>query len=159
MVNAALAKARAVPRRNALKIGNKPNQTQRPILSIPYDPRLPTISSIQAKHWRAMVTDSYLKEVFSEPPMTAYRRNQNIRGHLIRAKVARDSRQKRIIKGMTKCGKNCQACPYIKEGKSIKVNNSEWKLNKQLDCNSYNLVYAITCNKDTCKMVYIGETK
>ena len=39
------------------------------------------------------------------------------------------------------------------------MNNSEWKLNKQLDCNSYNLVYAISCNKDTFKMVYIGETK
>ena len=159
MVNTALAKARAVPRSKALKIGNKPNQTRRPILSIPYDPRLPTMSRIQAKHWRAMVTDSYLKGVFSEPPMTAYRRNQNIRGHLIRAKVARDSRQKRILKGMTKCGKNCSSCPYIKEVKSIIGNNSEWKLNKQLDCNSYNLVYAISCNKDTCNMVYIGETK
>ena len=159
MVNSAIEKARKVPRNKALKISNKPNQTNRPILSTPYDPRLPIISNIQAKHWRSMVTDSYLKNVFSEPPMTAFRRNQNLRGYLIRAKVPREGRQQRNIKGMQKCGNNCATCPYIKEGKSIKINGSEWKLNKKLNCDSYNLVYAISCAKDTCKMVYIGETK
>ena len=43
---------------------------------------------------------------------------------------------------MTKCGKGCPACPYNKEGKSVKINNKEWKIYKSYDCNSYNLVYA-----------------
>ena len=30
---------------------------------------------------------------------------------------------------------------------------------KNLDCNSQNIVYAIMCKKDTCKQVYLGETK
>ena len=106
-----------------------------------------------------MTQDSYLREVFKEPPLTAYKRNQNIRGHLIRAKVARDQRNKRYIKGMKKCGQNCTSCPYIKEGKHFKINNSKWNINKQVDCNTYNLVYAIFCNKENCNEVYIGETK
>ena len=36
-----------------------------------------------------MSKNSYLKEVFKEPPFTAFRRDQNLRGHIIKAKVAR----------------------------------------------------------------------
>ena len=162
MVESALEKARAIPRNKALKRARKPNQTQRPVLAVPYDPRLPAITSIQARHWRTMTSqDSYLKEVFKEPPLTAYRKQQNIRGHIIRAKIARQQRThpKRFTKGMKKCGSNCTACPYIREGNSFKINGKEWKIKKQLDCNSYNLVYAIFCTKENCKEVYIGETK
>ena len=28
-----------------------------------------------------------------------------------------------------------------------------------MDCNSYNVVYAILCKKDNCKQIYLGETK
>ena len=65
----------------------------------------------------------------------------------------------RIIKGMRKCGNNCTACTYIKEGKQVKVNGTEWKLNKQFNCKTYNCIYAIFCKKDRCQQVYIGETK
>ena len=30
---------------------------------------------------------------------------------------------------------------------------------RKLDCNSYNVVYAIICKKETCTKVYLGETK
>ena len=60
---------------------------------------------------------------------------------------------------MKKCGKGCPACPYIKEGKSVKINNKEWKINKPYDCNSYNVVYAVICKKEKCKNAYLGETK
>ena len=61
---------------------------------------------------------------------------------------------------MKKCGQNCSACPYIKEGQNIKINkNSDWKINKEVSCTSYNVVYMIECNKDACKMRYIGETQ
>ena len=52
---------------------------------------LPPIQSIQAKHWHSMVNqDPYLSEVFSQPPLTAYKRQKNIRDLLIRAKVPSD---------------------------------------------------------------------
>ena len=31
--------------------------------------------------------------------------------------------------------------------------------NKKVDCNSYHIEYAIVCKKDSCKQVYLGETK
>ena len=41
----------------------------------------------------------------------------------------------------------------------MKINNSLWNINKQVDCSTYNLVYAIFCTKENCRDVYIGETK
>ena len=51
------------------------------------------------------------------------------------------------------------ACPYIKEGKNITKNGIKWKINKQINCNTFNIVYTIQCKKERCKEVYIGETK
>ena len=63
------------------------------------------------------------------------------------------------LRGMKRCGKNCTACPYIREVKSIRMNNNEWKINQSLNCEVSNCVYMIQCTKDNCGMKYIGETK
>ena len=116
MVDSALEKARKVPRGRALKKVEIKKKTL--TLTTPYDPRLPAISSIVAKHWRTMTgQDSHLREVFPEPPLRAYKRQTNLRGHLVRAKVTQTKRSSRIVKGMKKCGHDCTSCAYIKEGK------------------------------------------
>jgi hypothetical protein len=46
-----------------------------------------------------VATDQYVAEVFPEPPLTAFRRQKNIREYLIRAKVPPPkSRSKRELK-------------------------------------------------------------
>jgi hypothetical protein len=163
VIESAFDRARSIPREAALRKVNKKKSTDRPVFAVTYDPRLPSITSAQAHHWGAMVAqDPYLAEVFPQPPLTAFKRQKNVRDHLIRAQVAKSQPkyQKRELKGMVKCTQNCTACPYIKEGKSIKINKrTDWKINKKVDCNSYNIVYLIECNKNNCKEKYIGETK
>ena len=60
---------------------------------------------------------------------------------------------------MKKCGKSCTGCPYIKEGRKLILKGQEWFINRQLNCNSYNVIYAIMCKKENCQQIYIGETK
>ena len=105
--------------------------------------------------------NQHLKEVFPEPPLTAYKRQANLRQHLVRAKIADPPilRPKRELRGMAKCGQGCTACPYILEGRNIKNNGLTWRINRKVDCNSYNIVYLIECDKDKCKKRYIGESK
>ena len=107
------------------------------------------------------VLDPRMSEVFPEPPMVAYRRQKNIKDFLVRSKVPTKPQYqpKRKSKGMKKCGKSCLACPYIKEGKFIKKRNKNWEIHGNLNCQSKNLVYLIECNKETCKLRYIGETE
>ena len=162
IIAAAVDRARGIPRNIALRRVVKKQTDRRPVFAVTYDPRLPAIQNIQAKHWRSMISqDPYLSEVFQQPPLTAFRRQRNVRDHLIRAKVAGDPKKypERQQRGMKKCGKNCTACPYIREVKSIKTNKTEWKINQSLNCEISNCVYMIQCKKDNCGLRYIGETK
>ena len=121
-------------------------ETKRPVFATTVDPRLPSISSLQAKHWRSMVAkNKYLGQVFPNPPLTGYRRQPNIRSYLIRAAIAKPERKN---VGMRKCNKtDWTACPYIKEGKTITINDRKWIIKKQVNCQNYNIIYAIVCKK------------
>jgi hypothetical protein len=161
-LGSAIERARAIPRHVALRRVLKKQEEKRPVFALTYDPRLPDIQNIQTKHWQSMVgQDPYLNEVFKQPPLTAFRSQKNLHDHLIRAKVPSDPKPypQRRQRGMRKCGKNCTACPYIREVKSININKSEWKINQNLDCNISNCVYLIECKKENCNMKYVGETK
>jgi hypothetical protein len=125
-VSSDIERARDIPRHIALRKVIKRQESKRPVFALTYDPRLPQVQAIQAKHWRSMVSqDPYLHEVFSQPPLTAYKRQKNVKDHLVRAKVPGDPRPypERTRRGMKKCGNNCTACPFIKEVKSLRV---EW---------------------------------
>ena len=107
------------------------------------------------------VLDPRMAEVFPEPPMVAYRRQKNIKDFLIRSKVPPKPQYqpKRNKQGMKKCGKSCSACPFIMEGKFIKKENKNWEIHGKLNCETRNIVYLIECNKERCKLRYIGETE
>jgi hypothetical protein len=55
-INAAIDRAREIPRHVALTRVLKRKSEKRPVFALTYDPRLPPIQSIQAKHWRSMVS-------------------------------------------------------------------------------------------------------
>ena len=99
-----------------------------------------------------MVQDPYLATVFPEPPLIAYTRPQTIKDKLIRARLPPiNSRPKRIIQGMHKCGKKCDICPYVETGKIIKATHTDKvvQISKSFDCKTSNIVYIVRCKK--CK--------
>ena len=160
IVDAAINKAKAIPRSEALKRVVRPKTSERPVFVVKYDPRLPSVTQIVQKHWRSMVTNPQMAEVFPAPPLIAYTRPKTLKDHLIRAKVPSSKRPKRMIPGMHKCGKfSCRICPYVSTGKIIKAKytNAVVQLSKSFDCQTTNVVYIVTCKK--CKDQYIGQTK
>ena len=66
MVDAAIERARNIPRMEAIKkVVKNIKKPTRPVLAITYDPRLPCIPQILKRHWRTMVkSDSHLAETF-----------------------------------------------------------------------------------------------
>ena len=78
---------------------------------------------------------------------------------MVRAKVPPPLKKnpRRKIPGMRKCGRQCHACPYIKEEKQLKCGETIWKLSKELNCKDKNVIYMIECSK--CYSKYIGETE
>ena len=163
VIDGAIAKARAIPRQEALRRVPRQHTTSRPTFVVSNDPRLPSISDITRKHWRAMNNqDDYLGSVFPEPPLISYRRQKNIGESIIRAKVAAQ-RQHRIQRGMKKCGK-CLACSYILECKTVRGQDYKgkkfvWKINRDVSCNTKNTIYMGICDKNGCQQKYIGMTQ
>ena len=100
MIDAAIKKAKLVPRDKALKYVVRQTSSRRPVFVVTFDPRLPSIPAIQQKHWRAMITmDPYMREVFPEPPLTAYKRQKNIKDYIVKAKVPQpNQREKEKLK-------------------------------------------------------------
>ena len=117
-VEAAISKARLIPREEALKKVIKSKHSNRPVFVVNFDPRLPSITRIIRKHWRTMTIDPRLAEIFPLPPLVAYKRLPNIKEKLIRAKIpVKTQRPKKDIKGMKKCIKS-SAC--LETERSIK---------------------------------------
>ena len=76
MTDATISGARAS---QATKEVVNTKKSRRPVFSVSWDPRLPSINALTKKHWRVMIAlDPYLKEVFPEPPFVAYGRQTNI---------------------------------------------------------------------------------
>ena len=151
IINAAIEKAKKITRNEALKkVETKPNQNRRPVFVVSYDPRLPSITGILNKHWRSMIKDPHLAEVFPHPPLVAYKRPNNIKDKLIKAKVppVAPIRPKRKLPGMFKC-KGCPICPFITQGKKIRATATKFtaEITQQLNCQTKNIVYCITCKK------------
>ena len=67
--------------------------------------------------------DQYLREVFKEPPLIAYKRQNNIGG-----KGQSSPNPNREVKGMAKCGKIFTACLYIQSGNKVK--NAKFRYGK-----------------------------
>ena len=162
LVDAAIRRARAIQRAQALKKVVLPPHSKRPIFAVTDDPRLPDLQSLQRKHWRSMIQDQYLKSVFPEPPLIAFRKQKNIADFLIRARLplTLSSHPKRKINGMKKCGKQYLICSYVKDVKVVEGLGFKWHINKNMNCkSSSNIIYVIVSKGTLEKHIEIYTTE
>ena len=88
MIDSSIGRPRQILRDKALQRVAKPKHNKRPVHAVTWDPRLPNLPQVQGKHWRSMTLLSpYMREVFPEPALVAYKRQQNISDFVITAKV------------------------------------------------------------------------
>ena len=79
VVDAALDRVRQLRRSDTLvKVARVP--TERVVLSVPYDKRLPDVSSVLKHRWTCLVDrDARARDYMAAPPMVAYSRPPNLR--------------------------------------------------------------------------------
>ena len=69
MVDRGIEKARKVPRKVALMKVKKKIKEARSVFALKFDPRIPAIQPMVAKHWRSMkAQDKYIGDCFKQPP-------------------------------------------------------------------------------------------
>ena len=64
LIDRAVNKAKKIPRKVALLKVKKNTEEKRPVFALRYDPRMPAIQTIQAKHWRAMKSQDQHQQMF-----------------------------------------------------------------------------------------------
>ena len=111
-----------------------------------------------------MAKDPYLKKVFPNPPMVAFRRPANLRDKLIKAKIppVTNKREKRCLPGMKPCNENkCETCPFVVHTRKFRgpFNQVEVQINGPVNRITSNVVYCLQCNKTNCRQIYIGHTQ
>ena len=114
------------------------------------------------KHFNHMkAIDPYLGRVFDAGVQVAYKRQQNLRGILCRARLypqqQMSERPKRSKVGFKKCGK-CLSCTYATDVKSFKsyASGETFHLTQTITCVSSNVIYVISCQR--CNLQYVGKT-
>ena len=164
LIDSAISKAKTLDREQALRKVER-ETTKRPVFVTTYHPALPPVAKILKNNWRVMIeSDNHLKNVFPQPPMVAFKQPRNSSLRQILVKSTLPGREQRLLPGLKKCRNvACSTCPFIKEGPKIvcsqnrKVNTH---LHEQVNCETENLVYIITCEKPQCNFIqYVGETK
>ena len=133
LVSCSIARAGAIPRLAALRKSTRKEASKGPIFAFQFYPRLPSIQTLQDKHWRAMTKNNqYLATVFPRPPLTAYRRQTNIRNVVIRAKLQfsyphhPSSTQKENQRGCLSVEKGAQHALILKKSKLMENWNGKF---------------------------------
>ena len=121
-IEAAFAKVRSISRVDALKKTDKSDRkkknSDRIIVPLDYNPRIPPTGPILQKNYTAMIRQNpALKQCFKKGPMVAHRQPPNLRKALCRAKLypavtTRPTRTTRSTPGWRPCGAgNKGQCP------------------------------------------------
>ena len=153
-VSAAVERARSLSREVALRKVTRPTN-QRPVFSLPYDPRLPGVSAILRKRHRALLArDVDAREYMPEPPLVTYTRTKNVRDLIFRAQVPMSQRRglRGRLPGFYKCGRrsNCALCQHSDNATSYTCpyTGATVSITQHITCQSAG-VYLLFCRKDT----------
>ena len=81
-------RARQIPRAQALEKVQKDREVAgRVRFVVKFDPSLPNIRDVLKRSWGVLTKDPIMKTCFPKPPMVCYKRVQNIRELLVKAKL------------------------------------------------------------------------
>ncbi len=127
-----------------------------------FEPEFPGLKKIIQDNWD-LLNHSSLTKLLAETRVTfGYRRPQNLRDLLVRARIP----QKQITgenrphcKYANRCNnKKCQFCLRLdKTGRITSTyTGREYQCKKDVTCKSNNLIYCITCTR--CGKQYVGQT-
>ena len=115
------------------------------------------------KHWHILQSDTSLREIFKELPITSYRRNENI-GDILNSNILRNNQviRRSSTKMQGKCHpcltrKNNLCCKHIKSCNSFKSarSNKVYHIFQDLTCRSDWLIYLLECPI----IIYVGKSE
>ena len=166
MVEKQFQKANLISRTELLKPRVAKNKRKVVPLVVDYNPNLPNIHGIIKENFHFLNSSENLRKIFPENSViTAFRRPKNLKEILAPSKLRLVGDTSAPIPsdksnvGCFKCSRKCDLCRnYLVQSNAFTSFRTKKKyfINQQLNCQSKNVVYLISCNK--CSLQYIGST-
>ena len=153
VINDALQKVIKIPRQEALKNRRNNQASERIPLILTYQPLAIPIKNIIYNNFGILSSNAKTRQIFSAPPLMAYRRDSNLRDTLVRSKLHNDNERP----GTTACGRsNCRTCDHVSGDTKVSTPSGNFSVRQSFTCSSSCLIYCIRCTR--CQVIYIGET-
>ena len=129
-------------------------------LVVTHNPKNPPLRDIVYDNW-PLLNKSKTTRTLADVNITfGLRRNKNLSDYLIRASTKTNNTDKKNVE-RNPCQRptKCRYCPIINKTGKIKSHSTgkTFTTLKSVNCQSSNLIYAITCNN--CGIQYVGQTK
>ena len=153
IVSKAHDKAKNVPRSEALSSGTKHKHANRIPLALTFHPHNVHVKRILLDNFHILQSDPVLGSIFDKPPLVAYKRDRNLRDHLVRARSSTSA----LPPGNFSCQKqHCISCPFLSNTHKIVGPKGTFSVRSHFTCQSTDLVYILRCL--LCNQLYVGET-
>lgn len=153
VINDALQNVLNIPRQEAMKNRRNNQASERIPFTLTYHPLAIPIKNIIYKNYGILSSNAKTRDIFSAPPLMAYRRDSNPRDTLVRSKLHDDNERP----GTTACGRsNCRTCDHVSGDTKISTTSGKFSVRQSFTCSSSCLIYCIRCTR--CQVLYIGET-
>ena len=155
----ALQRIQRTSRADALEKRTKNTTNLRIPLVISHHPSVRPIIRAIHKNVEVLRQDPSTREVFPEPPITAFRIEKNLSNHLVRA--SHPQKPTTLTPGTFPCNRGrCNTCPVVSKNTLINIlgpNGNNFTVKQHFTCISSNVVYILVCGR--CNSLYVGETK
>lgn len=156
-------------------LGKKPEPTPTASTTNPripfvltYNPHNPNINKIVMTAWPLLLHSQVASDLYTTPPIFAYRRCTNLRDNLMTAKIRypvthAGTHGKTIRNPPMECHRHpCTICKLLDKDQTVSATSNQryFSISKrasQATCEDGNLIYLITCT--LCRKQYVGETK
>ena len=158
ITTAALQRCQTITREESLRIKEKDTDNcQRTPLVITYHPSIAPVSEIIRRNWHIISDHPSTKDIFTDPPIISYRRDKNIKDHLVRASLQSDDPNTTV--GTSRCQRRrCNTCKHVLATSTITGPKGDYHIKKAFTCTTSHVVYAICCKRHK-HVMYIGETE
>ena len=122
--------------------------TNRVPMVVTYHPSLPNIGSILRKLQPLLHCSQKYRKAIKDVPFMAFRKPKSLGDYLVHTKLRPSTRLERSSKGTEVCvNRRCQVCKSLKLGEKFTSyrTGKSYTINYELDCNSGNVVYLLSC--------------
>ena len=148
----ARSKAAQIDRSTLLDPPSTPITERNIPLIITFDPNHLTVST-KLSESRFLLEN--VKPRFNAKVMLTFRRNQNLKNHLVKSKLGQTPKPR----GTTPCGKpRCETCPQLIKNHTVRSTSTSRQLRVMASCTclTTDIVYLIQCYR--CGLQYVGQT-